>query len=81
MKTQLKRLARSTRAQGTNLTGLFIGLMVAAIVAVSVFIPVVQDAVNSANVSGNTATILNLLPLFAALLLLIALAAPLMRRV
>lgn len=74
--------ARGTdRGQGTNLTGLFIGLMVAAIVAVSVFIPVVQDAVSSANVTGNTETILDLLPLFAALLLLIALAAPLMRRV
>lgn len=68
-------------AQGTNLTGLFIGLMVAGIVAISVFIPVITNAINNANVSGNTKTILDLLPLFAALLLLIALAAPLMRRV
>lgn len=67
------------RAQ-TNLVGLFIGLMIAAIVAIQVFIPVVQDAINNSNVSGTSATILGLLPMFAALLLLIALASPLMRR-
>lgn len=72
-------LESNNRAQ-TNLVGLFIGLMIAAIVAVQVFIPVVQDAIASANVTGTTATILDLLPMFAALLLLIALASPLMRR-
>lgn len=81
MKDKLKKFARSTRAQGTNLTGLFIGLMIAAIVAVEVFIPVVLQAVNNSNASGNTLTILELLPLFGALLLLIALAGPLMRRI
>lgn len=68
------------RAQ-SNLVGLFIGLMIAAIVAVQVFIPVIQDSIANSNVSGTEKTILELLPLFAALLLLIALAAPLMRRV
>lgn len=65
----------------TNLVGLFIGLLIATIVAVQVFIPVTNDAISSANVSGTTETILELLSLFAALLLLIALAAPLMRRI
>lgn len=69
------------RAQGTNLAGLFIGLMVAAIVALNIFIPVVNDAIASANLSGTTETIVDLLPLFAGLLLLIALASPLMRRI
>lgn len=77
-----QRFARDTRAQGrTNMVGLFIGLLIAAIVAIDVFIPVILDAVSNSNASGNTLTILNLLPLFAALLLLVALAAPLMRRV
>ena len=67
------------RAQ-TNLVGLFIGLMIASIVAIQVFIPVVQDAIAQSNVTGTTATILDLLPMFAGLLLLIALASPLMRR-
>jgi len=86
LKTTLKlaKLAGEERAQmggGTNLVGLFMGLLIAAIVAISVFIPVVNDAIASSSVSGNTETILTLLPLFAALLLLIALASPLMRRV
>jgi hypothetical protein len=79
--TKLLGDKRAQQTGGTNLVGLFMGLLIAAIVAVSVFIPVVTDAVSNANVSGNTATILDLLPLFAALLLLISLAAPLMRRV
>ena len=72
----------ATRGQ-TNMVGLFIGLLVAVIVVVNVFIPVVFDAINElgTDVEGTTTeTILELLPLFAALLLLIALAAPLMRR-
>ncbi|RDZ65966.1 hypothetical protein C5B90_06360 [Haloferax sp. Atlit-12N] len=73
--------ARSEDRAQTNLVGLFIGLMIAAIVAIQVFIPVVNDAIASSNVSGTEATILGLLPLFAALLLLIALASPLMRRI
>lgn len=68
------------RAQG-NIGSLFIGVMVAAILGVGVAIPVVLDIINQANVSGTTATILDLVPLFIALLLLVALAGPLMRRV
>lgn len=68
------------RAQGTNLVGLFIGLLVAVIVVVQVFIPVVYDAIADSNISGTEETIIELLPLFAALLVLIALAGPLMRR-
>jgi hypothetical protein len=64
----------------TNLGNLFIGIMIAAIIAIRVFIPTVQDAIASSNVSGTTKTILDMLSLFAALLLLISLASPLMRR-
>lgn len=66
---------------GSNLVGLFIGVLIAGIVAIQVFIPVINDAISSSSVSGTAATVLGLLPLFAALLVLIALAAPLMRRV
>lgn len=74
-------LVGAERGQGTNLVGLFIGLMIATIVAVQVMIPVVNDAIASANLSGTTKTVVELIPLFAALLLLIALASPLMRRI
>lgn len=67
------------RAQSTNLTQLFLGVLIAAIVVIRVFIPTVQDAIADSNASGTTKTILDLLSLFAALLLLVSLASPLMR--
>lgn len=70
------------RAQmGGNMVSLFIGLLIAAIVVLQVFIPVINDAIESSGLTGTPQTIVELLPLFAALLLLIALAGPLMRRV
>lgn len=69
------------QAGGRNLVSLFIGVMVAAIVAVQVVIPVITDAIASSNVSGIEATILGLVTTFIALLLLISVASPLMRRV
>ena len=66
---------------GGNLVSLFIGVLIAAIVAIQVFIPVVNDAIASSSVDGTTATVLGLLGLFASLLVLISLASPLMRQV
>lgn len=81
-KSVFQRLFRSgdERAQG-NIGGLFIGIMVAAILGVAVAIPVILDVINDSNVTGTTKTVLDLVPLFVGLLLLIALAGPLMRRV
>ena len=79
----MKRAASSggmDRAQG-NIGGLFIGIMVAAILGVAVAIPVILDVINDSNVTGTTKTVLDLVPLFVGLLLLVALAGPLMRRV
>jgi len=70
----------SDKAQG-NIGSLFIGIMVAAILGVGVAIPVILDVINDSNVTGTTATVLDLVPLFVGLLLLVALAGPLMRRV
>lgn len=55
--------------------------MVAAILGIGVAIPVILDVIEDANVTGTTETVLGLVPLFVALLLLVALAGPLMRRV
>jgi len=73
-------LGERAQSSASGLASLFIGLMIAGIIAVQVFIPVINDAIGTANVSGTTQTILELLPLFAGLLLLIALASPLMSR-
>lgn len=45
------------------------------------FIPVVNEAISDAALSGSAATVADLIPLFASLLLLVAMAGPLMRRV
>jgi len=74
-------LLNDTSGQATNLAGLFIGVLIAGIIGIEVFIPVVLESVANSNVSGTTATILELLPMFAGLLLLISLASPLLRRV
>lgn len=67
------------RGQTGNLVSLVIGVMIAGIVVMQVFIPVINDA--NSNLSGTEQTIADLLPLFGVLLVLIALASPLMRRV
>lgn len=61
--------------------GLIIGLTIAAVVAIAAAIPVISDVTASANLSGTTATVVNLIPLFIGLLLLVAIASPLMQRV
>lgn len=72
-------MAAQDRGQG-NLGQLAIGITIAAIIIVSVAIPVINDQVASANVSGTTATILGLITLFLALLLFVAVASPIMNR-
>lgn len=66
---------------GGNMVSLFVGIMIAAIVVLQVFIPVVNDAIADAALEGTVLQVAELLPLFASLLLLIAMAGPLMRRV
>lgn len=66
---------------GGNLVALFIGLLVAALVVLQVFIPVLDEMIASSGIDGTVLQVAELLPLFAVLLLLIALAGPLMRRV
>lgn len=82
-RTILKSFLKANRGQtrGTNLVGLIMGILIAAIVGVAAAIPVIQDVIDSANLTGNVATIVGLIPLFIGLLLLVALASPLMRRV
>jgi hypothetical protein len=80
--SRVRSLGPSTRGQGgTNLVSLFIGILIAAVIGISVVIPVINDTIANANLSGTTATVVGLIPLFVALMLLVGLASPLMRRV
>ena len=60
---------------------MFIGILIAAIVVLQVFIPVIDEMIASSGIDGTTLQVAELLPLFASLILLIAMAGPLMRRV
>jgi hypothetical protein len=64
-----------------GVAGVFIGLLVAAIIGVEVVIPIIVEGVASSNMSGTAATVFGLIPMFVALLLLVAMASPLMGRV
>lgn len=48
----------------------FVGLMVVAIIAVSVTIPTVQTAISDGAYTGTLATVLNIIPLMIAIVIL-----------
>lgn len=73
-------MAKTDRAQtrGTNLAGLFIGVMVAAIIGIAVTIPVINDVINNTNLSTTTALIVGFIPVMIGVMLLVSVASPLM---
>lgn len=54
-------------SKGMAAVSTILGVVIAVIVIVAVAIPVVTQTVSDANLTGTTATIANLLPLFFAL--------------
>lgn len=52
----------------------------AAIVGLGVGIPIVNEVIASANVTGITATVVEFIPVMLALLIFVATASPIMRR-
>lgn len=60
-----------TKRFGGQITKQFIGIMVVIIIGVAVVIPVVQNITESAGLTGTTATLVNLLPLFIAIALIL----------
>jgi len=54
-----------------QITKQFIGIMVVIIIGVAVVIPVVANVTESAGLTGTTATLVNLLPLFIAIALIL----------
>ena len=62
------------KAQG-GLVAAFIGILVATIVGVGVAIPVIQDTITNASLTGTTGTVIGLIPLMIGLVLFVAVAA------
>lgn len=75
-----RSLGDDNRAQSGNLTGLIVGIAVAAIVGVGVGIPIINDVINSSNMTGITATVVGFIPVMLGLLIFVATASPIMRR-
>jgi hypothetical protein len=61
--------------KGAGMVGTIIGLVVAIIVLVAVAIPVTNQVIADANLTGTTATVVGLIPLFLGLLGLLMVAA------
>lgn len=79
LRKTLAKLKRDDKAQG-NLTGLMVGIAVAAIVGIGVAIPIINDVIASSNVSGITSTVLDFIPIMLGLLIFVAAASPIMKR-
>ena len=58
----------------TNLSNVFIGITIATIIGVGVAIPVIEEVIEDANITGLTATILTYLPVFIGVVLLVSVA-------
>lgn len=54
-----------------NAVSALIGIMLAVVVGVAVTIPVVVQSIADANLTGTTATIVNLIPLLIGVLLIV----------
>jgi len=52
-----------------------IGAMIAVIIGVSVAIPVINETITDANLTGTTGTIIGYLPLILAIVILVAIVA------
>jgi hypothetical protein len=80
LRAQVAALMADSRAQGGNLSGLMVGIAVAAIIGIGVAIPIVNDVISSSSVSGITATVLDFIPIMLGLLIFVAAASPIMNR-
>ncbi len=80
--TKLKHMLADSKAQG-GIVGFFIGAMIAVIIALQVTWPVIDQVLNSsdnitANLSGPAASLVELIPLFLVLTLVMVFIRPLM---
>lgn len=76
-----RMLHQDNRAQGAgNLVGLILGIVVAAIVGIGVGIPIINDVLSTANISGTTALIVGFIPTMLGLMIFVSTASPIMGR-
>lgn len=61
-------------AGAVNIVDVIMGIVIVVILIAAAAIPVIQDVLNSANITGIPATILGLVPVFLSLLALISIS-------
>jgi cadmium resistance protein CadD (predicted permease) len=66
-----KNIRKENKCNKGAVVGQIIGLMIAIVVLVAVAIPVVTDVIDEANLTGTTATVVGLIPLFLGLAALV----------
>jgi len=66
--------AKNKGFKGMQMVNVIMGLIVVIIMVTAVAIPVIQDVLNSANITGIPNTIISLTPTFLALLVLLMIA-------
>jgi hypothetical protein len=64
-----------------SLPKVFIGLILAIVIGGGAALPITVELINTSGATGVLATILDIIPLFVALILLLVFAGPVMRRV
>lgn len=79
IRAQHRTYARGQAGAG-NLVGLIIGVTIAAIVGIGVGVPIMNQVINDANLSGTVALIAGFIPVMLTLMVFVATAAPIMRR-
>lgn len=68
------------QAGAGNLVGLIIGVTISAIVGIGVGVPIMNQVINDANLTGTTELIAGFIPVMLTLMVFVATAAPIMRR-
>lgn len=68
---RLKKMFVERKGFKAQITKQFIGIMVVIIIGVAVVIPVVANVTESAGLTGTTKTLVDLLPLFIAIALIL----------
>jgi hypothetical protein len=79
MRAMAAAFAADQKGQG-NLVGLIIGVTISAIVGIGVGVPIMNQVIADANLSGTTALIAGFIPVMLTLMVFVATAAPIMRR-
>jgi uncharacterized membrane protein YiaA len=61
---------------GRNIVGYFVAILVAGIVGVAVTVPIMQDVISQANLTGTTATIASFIPTLLLVVFVVYVISP-----